>query len=67
MIFKTERNHHEISFPPNCCAHISAVFMISVPLMVSAHFKGLTESQEVTLTGKEEKNLYFPWKGIPEK
>jgi hypothetical protein len=36
MIFKTERKHHEISFPPNWCAHTSAASMISVPLMVSA-------------------------------
>lgn len=30
---------------------------------VSARFKGLTESQEVTLAGKEGKDLYFHWKG----
>ncbi|WP_186405419.1 hypothetical protein [Candidatus Accumulibacter aalborgensis] len=29
---------------------------------VSARFKGLTESQDVTLTGKEGKDLYFHWK-----
>ncbi len=34
---------------------------------VSARFKGLTESQEVTLSGKEGKDLYFHWKGMPEK
>ena len=30
---------------------------------VSARFKGLTESQEVTLDGKGGKDLYFHWKG----
>ncbi len=30
---------------------------------VSARFKGLTESQEVELSGKEGKDLYFHWKG----
>lgn len=34
---------------------------------VSARFKGLTESQEVTLRGKEGKDLYFHWKGTPKK
>ena len=29
---------------------------------VSARFKGKTESQEVTLTGKDGKDLYFHWK-----
>ncbi|MCB1934161.1 MAG: hypothetical protein KDI45_17055 [Candidatus Accumulibacter sp.] len=29
---------------------------------VIARFKGLTESQNVTLTGKEGKDLYFHWK-----
>jgi hypothetical protein len=33
---------------------------------VSARFKGLTESQEVTLTGKEGKDLQFHWKGTPK-
>jgi hypothetical protein len=32
---------------------------------VSAQFKGLTESQEVTLAGKDGKDLYFHWKGKP--
>ncbi len=30
---------------------------------VSARFKGLTESQEITLAGKDGKDLYFHWKG----
>ena len=30
---------------------------------VSARFKGLTESQEVTLDGKEGRDLSFHWKG----
>jgi hypothetical protein len=30
---------------------------------VSARFKGLTESQDVTLAGKEGKDLSFRWKG----
>ncbi len=30
---------------------------------VSARFKGLTESQEVELSGKEGRDLYFHWKG----
>ncbi len=30
---------------------------------VSARYKGLTESQEVTLAGKGGKDLYFHWKG----
>lgn len=34
---------------------------------VSARFKGLTESQEVTLSGKAGKDLYFHWKGAPKK
>ncbi|MDD4915778.1 MAG: hypothetical protein PHW13_12165 [Methylococcales bacterium] len=34
---------------------------------VSARFKGLTESQEVTLSGKEGKDLNFHWKGTPKK
>lgn len=34
---------------------------------VSARFKGLTESQEVMLAGKEGKDLYFHWKGMPKK
>lgn len=33
---------------------------------VSARFKGLTESQEVTLAGKDGKDLYFNWKGKPK-
>lgn len=34
---------------------------------VSARYKGLTESQEITLSGKEGKDLYFHWKGAPKK
>lgn len=30
---------------------------------VSARFKGMTESQEVDLKGKEGRDLYFHWKG----
>ena len=33
---------------------------------VSSRFKGLTESQEVTLTGKDGKDLFFHWKGKPK-
>jgi hypothetical protein len=33
---------------------------------VSARFKGRTESQEVTLAGKDGKDLYFHWKGEPK-
>jgi hypothetical protein len=33
---------------------------------VSARFKGRTESQEVTLAGKDGKDLYFHWKGKPK-
>ena len=33
---------------------------------VSARFKGLTESQEVTLAGKDGKDLYFHWKDKPK-
>ena len=33
---------------------------------VSARFKGLTESQDVTLTAKGGKDLYFHWKGAPK-
>ena len=33
---------------------------------VSARFKGQTESQEVTLSGKDGKDLYFHWKGKPK-
>jgi hypothetical protein len=33
---------------------------------VSARFKGLSESQDVTLTGKDGKDLYFHWKGKPK-
>jgi hypothetical protein len=33
---------------------------------VSARYKGLTESQEVTLAGKDGKDLYFHWKGKPK-
>ena len=32
---------------------------------VSARFKGLTESQEVTVSDKEGKYLSFHWKGTP--
>jgi hypothetical protein len=34
---------------------------------ISARFKGMTESQEVTLSGKEGKDLYFHWKGTPKQ
>ncbi len=34
---------------------------------ISARFKGMTESQEVTLSGKEVKDLYFHWKGTPKQ
>ncbi|MCL4471632.1 MAG: hypothetical protein M1547_11070 [Gammaproteobacteria bacterium] len=34
---------------------------------VSARYKGFTESQEVTLSGKEGKDLYFHWKDVPKK
>ena len=33
---------------------------------VSARFEGLTESQEVTLAGKDGKDLYFHWTGKPK-
>jgi hypothetical protein len=33
---------------------------------VSARFKGRTESQEVTLAGKDGKDLYFHWTGKPK-
>ena len=33
---------------------------------VSARFKCLTESQEVTLVGKDGKDLFFHWKGKPK-
>jgi hypothetical protein len=33
---------------------------------VSARFKGLTETQDVTLAGKDGKDLYFHWKGMPK-
>jgi hypothetical protein len=33
---------------------------------VSARFNGLTESQEVTVGGKEGKDLYFHWRGEPK-
>ncbi len=33
---------------------------------VSSRFKGLTESQETTLTGKDGEDLYFHWKGKPK-
>ena len=33
---------------------------------VSARFKSLTESQEVTLDGKGGKELYFHWNGKPK-
>jgi len=32
---------------------------------VSAHFEGLTKSHQVTLTGKEGKDISFHWKGTP--
>jgi len=32
---------------------------------VSARFKGVTQSQHVTLAGKDGKDLYFHWKGMP--
>ena len=34
---------------------------------VSARFKGLTESREVTLAGKEGKDLSFHWKRTPAR
>ncbi len=34
---------------------------------VSARFKGLTESQEVDLNGKEGRDLYFHWKGAKKQ
>ncbi len=33
---------------------------------VSARYKGLTESQEVTLPGKDGKDLYFHWTAKPK-
>ena len=33
---------------------------------VSARFKGLTETQDVMLAGKDGKDLYFHWKGMPK-
>ncbi len=33
---------------------------------VSARFRGLTESQQVTLTGNGGKDLYFHWNGGPK-
>jgi hypothetical protein len=33
---------------------------------VSARFRGLTESQDVTLAGKAGKDLFFHWKGTPK-
>ena len=33
---------------------------------VSARFKGLTESQEVTVAGKDGKDLYFHWREEPK-
>jgi hypothetical protein len=33
---------------------------------VSARFKGLTESQEITLAGKDGKDLSFHWKAKPK-
>lgn len=43
------------------------VMLPSGKYRVSARYDGLTESQEVTLTGKEGKDLYFHWKGKPQK
>ena len=34
---------------------------------VSSGFEGLTESQEVTITGKEGRDLYFHWEGNAKK
>jgi hypothetical protein len=34
---------------------------------VSARFKGLTESQEVTISDKTGADLYFHWNGVPKK
>lgn len=34
---------------------------------VSARFKGLTESQEVDLSGKEGRDLYFHWKAVQKQ
>ena len=34
---------------------------------IRARFKGLVESQEVTLSGKEGKDIYFHWKGTPKQ
>lgn len=34
---------------------------------VSARFKGLTETQEVALSGNEGKDLYFHWQGTPKQ
>lgn len=33
---------------------------------VSAGFKGLIETQNVTLAGTDGKDLYFHWKGLPK-
>jgi hypothetical protein len=33
--------------------------------LVKARFKGVPESQEVTLDGKDARNVYFHWKGQP--
>lgn len=33
---------------------------------ISARFKGVNESREVTLNGKEGKDIYFHWKGTPK-
>ncbi len=34
---------------------------------ISARFKGLTESQEVELSGKQGRDLYFHWKGAQKQ
>ena len=34
---------------------------------VNSRFKGVTKSQEVTLSGKPGKDLYFLWNGVSEK
>jgi hypothetical protein len=33
---------------------------------ISARFRGITESREVTLDGKQGKDVYFHWKGKPK-
>ncbi len=34
---------------------------------ISARFKGMTESQEVELSGKQGRDLYFHWKGAQKQ